>query len=236
MPGELDYDQVQEYMEALVPPRPPELAVMEEDARRDGFPIIGPVAGQACYLIARLLKARRVFEMGSGYGYSTAWFARAVQENCAEESTGSNDSNSSSTSSASSASRGGEVHHVVWDADLSQRARRHLAALGYADLIHYHVGEAVGELRKSTGPFDIVFNDIDKDGYPGALPAIAEKLRPGGVLIIDNMLWHGRIFQPADRAPATLGVHEVTRLLTTDSAWVVSLLPLRDGLIVAQRR
>jgi predicted O-methyltransferase YrrM len=119
---------------------------------------------------------------------------------------------------------------------MEEDARRHLDALGYADLIHYHVGEAVAELRKSNGPFDIVFNDIDKDGYPGALETIAEKLRPGGVLIIDNMLWHGRIFQPADRAPSTVGVHKVTRLLTTDPAWVVSLLPLRDGLIVAQRR
>jgi predicted O-methyltransferase YrrM len=127
------------------------------------------------------------------------------------------------------------VHHVVWDQALSQRAQRHLAALGYGDLVRYHVGEAVAELRKSSGDFDIVFNDIDKDGYPAALEVIAQKLRPGGVLIIDNMLWHGRIFQPHDQAPSTLGVYEVTRLLTRDPGWVVSLLPLRDGLIVAQK-
>jgi predicted O-methyltransferase YrrM len=222
MTGELDYDQVQAYMETLVPPRPAELTAMEEHARQHDFPIIGPVSGQACYQIARLIKARRIFELGSGFGYSTAWFARAVQENCDEARAGEGPSC--------------EVHHVVWDEELSQRAQRHLSALGYADLVHYHIGEAVAELRRSSGGFDIVFNDIDKDGYPASLPVVAEKLRPGGVLIIDNMLWHGRIFQPEDRSPSTLGVHEVTRMLTTDPSWIVSLLPLRDGMIVAQKR
>jgi predicted O-methyltransferase YrrM len=220
MTGELDYDDVQAYLERLVPPRVPELAAMEAYARQHDFPIIGPVAGQACYLVARLMAARRVFELGSGYGYSTAWFARAVHENCA----------------IAPSDAQGEVHHVVWDEQLSAQAQQHLRALGYESLVRFHVGEAVEELRKSSGGFDIVFNDIDKDGYPASLPVIAEKLRPGGVLIIDNMLWHGRIFDPEDQAPSTLGVHEVTRMLAADPAWVVSLLPLRDGLIVAQKR
>ena len=219
MSDEFDYDVVQQYLETLVPARPPELAAMEEYARRHGFPIIGPVAGQSCYQLARLIGARRVFELGSGYGYSTAWFARAVRETLAE--TGQS---------------GGEVHHVVWDEQLSQMAREHLAALGYADLVHYHVSEAVATLREAKGPFDLIFNDIDKHDYPASLPVIAEKLRPGGLLIIDNMLWHGRIFNPDDRDRSTIGVHEATRLLTTDPQWVVTLLPLRDGLMVAQKR
>jgi predicted O-methyltransferase YrrM len=220
MAKEFDYDVVQEYLETLVPPRAPELAAMEEYGRRHDFPIIGPVAGQACYQLARLIKARRVFELGSGYGYSTAWFARAVAENCAENGQECD----------------GEVHHTVWEEALSQQARGHLAALGYGDLVHFHVGEAVDALRKSNGPFDIVFNDIDKRDYPASLAVIAEKLRPGGVLIIDNMLWHGRIFQASDRSPDTLGVHEATRLLAGEGAWIATLLPLRDGLIVAQKR
>lgn len=220
MAQEFDYDVVQAYLESLVPPRVPDLAAMEEYARRYDFPIIGPVAGQSCYQIARMIKARRIFELGSGFGYSTAWFARAVAENLAE----------------AGAENGGEVHHVVWDEDLSQQARRHLAAMGYSDLVRFHVAEAVAALRQSTGPFDIVFNDINKHGYPGSLPVIAEKLRPGGVLIIDNMLWHGRIFRPEMRDPDTLGVHETTRLLANDPGWIVTLLPLRDGLIVAQKR
>jgi predicted O-methyltransferase YrrM len=90
--------------------------------------------------------------------------------------------------------------------------------------------------RGMDGPFDIIFNDIDKEGYPDALPVIEQKLKPGGLLIIDNMLWHGRIFDPEDRAASTDGVREFTRLITDDDRWIVSLLPVRDGIIVATKR
>ena len=125
---------------------------------------------------------------------------------------------------------GGAVHHVVWDEALSRRARRHLEALGYGDLVRYHVGEAV---QTSAGPFDVIFNDIDKEGYPASLPAIEAKLRPGGLLIVDNMLWGGRIFDAADRSAATEGVRALTRALASRPSWISSPLPVRDGMIVA---
>jgi predicted O-methyltransferase YrrM len=128
------------------------------------------------------------------------------------------------------------VHHVVWDEGLSQKARRHLAALGYGDIITYHVAEAVQTLRDTAGPFDLIFNDIDKHGYPDSLPAIAQKLRPGGALIIDNMLWHGNIFDDADQSASTQGVREFTRLITSDPGWIASLVPLRDGMFLAYKK
>src|SRR6266700_646771 len=70
-----------EYLDSLVPPRPPEMQAMEAYAKQTNFPIIGPASGYFCYQVARMIGARRVFELGSGYGYSTAWFAKAVQEN-----------------------------------------------------------------------------------------------------------------------------------------------------------
>ena len=186
---------------------------MEQWAREHRFPIVGPASGNLCYLVARMIGARRVYELGSGYGYSTAWFCRAVQEN-----------------------GGGVVHHVVWDDDLSARARGHLSALGYGDLVRYHVSEAVQALRgEPDGSYDLIFNDIDKDGYPAALPVIAAKLRPGGVLIIDNMLLRGRVYDPQASGADLDGVLEFTRMITTDPAWVTTLVPIRDGLIVAQR-
>ncbi|HSA54970.1 MAG TPA: O-methyltransferase [Gemmatimonadaceae bacterium] len=209
---ELIAPEVAAHLTRLVPPRPPELAAMEAEAARTGFPIIGPAAGQLCYLLARALGARRIFELGSGFGYSTAWFARAVAEN-----------------------GGGEVHHVVWDAELSRRAGAHLAALGLLEHVRFHVGEAVATLRGVAGPFDLVFNDIDKEGYPASLPVIAERLRPGGLLIVDNALWLGRPFDESDRSPATEGVRELTRRLTTDPGWITSLAPIRDGLLIALR-
>ena len=204
--------EVRRYLDDLVPARPAELAAMEEHARRTGFPIVGPASGQLCYQVTRMIGARSVFELGSGFGYSTAWFARAVREN-----------------------GGGTVHHVVWDAELSARARRHLAALGYQDIVRYHVGEAVAALSEAEGPYDVIFNDIDKRLYPDSLPVIERKLRPGGVLIIDNMLWSGRIFDDADRSADTEGVRRFTDLITADRGWTVSLAPIRDGLIVAYR-
>ena len=204
--------EVRRYLDDLVPARPAELAAMEEHARRTGFPIVGPASGQLCYQVTRMIGARSIFELGSGFGYSTAWFARAVREN-----------------------GGGTVHHVVWDAELSARARRHLAALGYQDIVRYHVGEAVAALSEAEGPYDVIFNDIDKRLYPDSLPVIERKLRPGGVLIIDNMLWSGRIFDDADRSADTEGVRRFTALITADRGWTVSLAPIRDGLIVAYR-
>jgi caffeoyl-CoA O-methyltransferase len=205
-------NDVRDYLETLVPARHPELQRMETSAYEQGFPIIGPVVGHLCYLVGRMIGARRVFEMGSGFGYSTAFFARAVKENGA-----------------------GTVHHVVWDADLSSRARTHLGAIGFADIVEFHVGEAIEVLRSQDGPFDIIFNDIDKHAYPASLPAIESKLRSGGVLIVDNMLWSGRIFDASDSSADTAGVRELTRLLTTSPQWTTSVIPIRDGVVVAMK-
>jgi caffeoyl-CoA O-methyltransferase len=213
MSWEMVSPQLAEYVDSLVPPRDPELREMEAKAARTGFPIIGPAAGQLCYLVARMIGARSVFELGSGFGYSTAWFARAVAEN-----------------------GGGTVHHVVWDEALSTEARGHLDRLGYGEIVRYQVAEAVDALRRSDGPFDLIFNDIDKHAYPDSLAVIESKLRPGGVLIIDNMLWHGAIFDASDRTRNTDGVREFTRVIAASPAWIVSLAPLRDGLIVAMKR
>jgi caffeoyl-CoA O-methyltransferase len=202
-----------QYLEGLVPARPPEMQAMEEYARRAGFPIVGPASGHLCYLIARMVRARTVFELGSGYGYSTAWFARAVQEN-----------------------GGGTVWHVVWNQELSRRAQNHLDALGFGGLVKYRVSEAVQALREADGPFDLIFNDINKHAYPEALPVIAEKLRPGGVLIVDNMLWHGQVLAADDHSPDTEGVREFTHQITTDPAWIASIIPIRDGLLLALKK
>jgi predicted O-methyltransferase YrrM len=200
------------YLDGLVPPRPPELQEMERYAREHAFPIVGPACAHVCYQIARMIGARRIFELGSGYGYSTAFFAKAVLEN-----------------------GGGDVHHVVWDDALSSRARAHLAALGVDSVVRYHVGEAVATLRDTPGPFDLIFDDINKKDYPASLPEIERKLRPGGVLIVDNMLWSRRVMDPAERSDDTEGVREMTRLLF-QSSWISSVVPLRDGMAIALKR
>jgi predicted O-methyltransferase YrrM len=208
---DLFHPDLSRYLDGLVPSRPPAMMAMEAEAERTNFPIIGPAAGYFCYLITRLTGARSVFELGSGFGYSTAWFARAVKEN-----------------------GGGTVYHTVWDEKLSRRARAHLAALGLSDLVTFHVGEAVAGLREASGPFDLVFNDIDKDGYVASLPVIKSRLRSGGVLIVDNLLWSGRIFDASETSSSTAGIREFTARVTSDPEWTASIVPIRDGLLVAQ--
>ena len=210
---ELTYDNVQEYITSIGPPREPELQKMEKYAEENNFPIIGPVCGYYCYQLARMTNAKSVFELGSGYGYSTAWFAKAVKEN-----------------------GGGVVHHTVWDEDLSKRAEGHLSALGSTDVVEFHIAEAVETLRETQGPFDVIFNDIDKEAYPDSLPVIKEKLRHGGILIIDNMLWSGRIFDPDNHDKSTEAIRRFTRDITSDLDWIVSLFPARDGMIVAYKK
>jgi predicted O-methyltransferase YrrM len=209
----LFHPKLMPYLESLVPPRDPVMQEMEKYALEVKFPIIGTAAGYYNYLIARMIGAKKIFELGSGYGYSTAWFAKAVEEN-----------------------GGGEVHHVVWNEELSAKARAYMGRLPFGKCVKFHVGEAVATLSKTAGPFDLMFNDIDKHGYPASIPVIKEKLRKGGVLLIDNMLWHGAIFDTKDTSKDTIGVREVTRLLTEDSDFITTLVPIRDGMIMAWRK
>jgi len=216
----LTYQNVQKHLRSLIPARDPVILEMEAYARKNNFPIIGPAVGQLCYQIVNMLDSEHIFEMGSGYGYSTAWFARALKERF-----------------ETYPSTPGLVHHVVWEEDMSKMAQDYLSKMGFQEYVEYHVGEAISTLEEfDDNAFDVIFCDIDKDAYPKALPVIKEKLQPTGVLIIDNMLWHGRIFDYEDKSPSTEGVREFTRLITSDPDWIVSLFPMRDGVILAYKR
>ncbi len=208
----LYHSQLPEYLESLVPERPVLLQVMETHAKATNFPMVGPVIGQFFYLITRLTGATRVFELGSGFGYSTAWFALAVREN-----------------------GGGEVHHVVWDENLSKQAQEFLRGLDLLSIVRFHVGEAVQTLQQVGGEYDIIFCDIDKDGYPASWQVVKQHLRVGGVALYDNMLWSGRIWDESDTSAATQGIRELTRLIQGDSDFIFSLLPMRDGVAMAMR-
>lgn len=207
------YDpRLETYLESLVPPRHPVLQEMEDRARRTGFPIIGPVVGRLFYQLGRLVGARRVFELGSGFGYSTAWLAMAVRDN-----------------------GGGEVYHVVWDEQLSREAQAYLGRLGLAEFVRFRVAEAVGELERTDGEFDLIFNDIDKPAYPQSLPVIKRHLRRGGLLLVDNMFWSGRVWDERADDPATRGVRELTRLIFADPEFIATVIPVRDGVLLAWR-
>lgn len=192
----------------------PILIEMEERAQRDGFPIIGSAVGPWLYFFTRLMKASHVFEMGSGYGYSTWFFARGIKEN-----------------------GGGMVTHTVWDEGLSRDARNYLERAGLADQCDFQVSESVLALSGASRGIDIIFCDIDKEMYPGALDVVESKLKPGGLFICDNLLWSGRVMhETAAGDEATAGVKEITRMLRESPRWDFLLLPLRDGVGFARFR
>jgi len=216
----VDYAALQTYLGDLVPPRHPELVAMEAYAAEHEFPILGPASCQFCYILTRLTGARSVFELGSGYGYSTAWFARGVDEN-----------------------GGGLVHHTVWDQELSDMAKKHLTAMGYPEAgkgakteIAYTMAEAVGVLKATEGPFDIIFNDIDKEGYPDTIAVVHGKLKTGGLFITDNVVWSGRVTENTPEEATTKAIKAFTKTLCESSDWDCAIVPIRDGLMVAVKK
>jgi len=199
-----------EYLESLVARPHPLLLEMEQRAAETNFPIVGPVVGHLFYWLTRLTGARRVFELGSGFGYSTAWFALAVREN-----------------------GGGIVHHTVWDADLSRQAQAYLARLELNDLMRYHVGEAVETLQRVGGEYDIIFCDIDKIGYPQSLPVVKRHQRTGGLALYDNALWGGRVWGIHETTESTEAIRALTQQMGRDPDLQTVLLPARDGVLAA---
>jgi caffeoyl-CoA O-methyltransferase len=207
--------RVEEYMGSLlVRYDEPVLLEMEAEGTERHFPIIGRLVGVTVELLARSVGAGRVFELGSGFGYSAYWFARAVGP-------------------------AGEVHCTDGDAANRPKALGYLSRAGLADPIRWHVGDAVTSLGEVEGEFDVVYNDIDKEGYPDAWRAARERIRVGGLYLCDNVLWSGQVAEPdADHGrdeKTTDAILEHNRLIAEDERFVSSIVPTRDGVFVALR-
>jgi caffeoyl-CoA O-methyltransferase len=192
----------------------PVLLEMEAEGKEKGFPIVGRMVGVVLEILARSIGAKKVFELGSGYGYSGYWFSRAVGPD-------------------------GELHLTDGDSENEKKAQDYLSRAGLWDPVTFHVGDAVTALNATEGQFDIVYCDIDKHGYPEAWRAARDRIRPGGFWICDNTLWSGRVtegFAEEDPSPEwTAGVKEVNQLVASDPDYLSAILPIRDGDTVALR-
>jgi len=209
--SEIVNPRIEEYLKGLYDDGDPVRLEMEALARERGFPIVGPLVGRALLVLSRAIGARRVFELGSGYGYSALFFARAVGE-------------------------AGIVHCTELDQDNVGLAQGFLTRAGVRDRVVYHREEAVAALRRIGGTWDVVYNDIDKEGYPETVDLAHARLRPGGLFITDNVLWSGRVLPgEGDGTPATRGVVEFTKRLLAHPGFLTSINPTRDGVAVALR-
>jgi caffeoyl-CoA O-methyltransferase len=192
----------------------PVLLEMEQLAKERRFPIIDRLVGELVEVLALTVGARTVFEMGSGFGYSAYWFTRAVGPD-------------------------GKVICTDGDSRNRDQAEQFLARAGRWDRVAYHVGIAQDVIRSMPGPFDIVYNDIDKGDYPEAWELARARVRPGGLYICDNVLWYGRSAEddPNDTHPEwTAAIRRHNTMVYADAEFDPCIVPTRDGVLVARRK
>src|SRR5262245_19538421 len=192
----------------LLPERDPVLQEMEEQARRRNIPIVGPAVGRVLYQYARMIGARKVFEMGSAIGYSSIWWARAAGE-------------------------AGEIFYTDGDSKNAAEARGYFGRAGVESRIRIQVGDALELLSEQKQEFDIIFNDVDKEDYPRVLHLASARLRKGGLFITDNVLWSGRVTQAEPKEESTRAIQDFNRRLYAMPEFLTTISPVRDGLAIA---
>jgi caffeoyl-CoA O-methyltransferase len=206
---------IEDYMRSLLSHTDhPALIEMEALAQRNNFPIVGRLVGVFLEAMAKMVNAQRIFEFGSGYGYSAYWFARAVGPT-------------------------GQV--ICSEADLlnKEKAEQYLGSAGLWGRIDFQAGMAQDVFARTDGLFDICYNDVDKGDYPEIWQMAKDRIRPGGLYIADNVLWRGRVavehfvdvFQGWTEA-----IIEHNQLIFNDPDFDAFINPTRDGVIVARRK
>ncbi len=207
MPRGIVYEEIDDYIDGLANRGDPALRAVERQGEAEGWPIVGAAEGSFLHVLARSIRARRILELGTAIGYSGTWLARALPDD-------------------------GELVTVEHDPETASIARKNLEKTGVAPKVKILVGDAQGILKDLKGPFDYIFNDIDKAGYPAVLEPAIERLRVGGLLVTDNVLWHGDVARK-DRSSETQAIRTYNERLSKDPRMIAAIVPLRDGVSVA---
>jgi caffeoyl-CoA O-methyltransferase len=172
--------------------------------------LTGPVAGRVLDMLVWATQATRVLEIGTYTGYSALTMAGALAP-------------------------GGTVITCELDPDRAAFAQRHFDASPVGDRIEIRVGPALETVRGLDGPFDLVFIDADKTGYPEYFEAALERLAPRGLIVLDNMLRGGRVLQEGGDE-GTVAIRDLSERLAADPRVAAVLLTVRDGMTVVRRR
>jgi caffeoyl-CoA O-methyltransferase len=209
MAGKILNSNVEQYLDQLLPKRDAVLLDMERYAKKHDVPVIGPACGRLLYLVAQMSGAKRIFEMGSAIGYSTIWLARA-------------------------AGSGAEVYYTDGNPENARRAKENFQRAGVEDRIQILVGDACVKFGETSGVFDFIFIDIDKHQYPEALKKALPRLKSGGILVTDNVLWSGRVTKKS-KDVRTRAIQEFNRMIYASSELFPIIVPLRDGVAVCRK-
>lgn len=201
----------EDYLERLLPPRDPLLREMEERAAREDIPISDPEVGRLLAILARATGARLILEIGTAIGYGTLCLARGAPE--------------------------GRVMSIDTDPERLASARQYLEQAGVADRVELIEGAALEILQGLQGPFDLVYLDAVKTEYRRYLDQVLPRLRTGGLVVCDNLLWSGRVAAPAedaeDRDADALRAFNSYLMMHPQLQAVV--LPVGDGLGIATK-
>jgi caffeoyl-CoA O-methyltransferase len=171
--GSILHPEQESYLDRLLPPRDPLLREMEEHARKEGVPISDPEIGRLLAILARSLNARHILEIGTALGYGTLCLARGAAE--------------------------ARVVTIELEPRRIEQARGYLERGGVADRVEIVEGAALDVLPRLDGPpFDLVFVDAVKKEYRRYLDLLLPRLRVGGLIVIDNLLWKGHVAEPPE--------------------------------------
>jgi len=172
----------------------------------------GPYQGRVLSMISKLTRPKTILELGTFTGYATLCLAEGLHPE-------------------------GEVHTIDVNEELEDFQRKYFDKSEYGHQIHQHLGSAIDILPQLDKTFDLVFIDADKPNYVNYFHLIIDKLNPGGIIISDNVLWHGKVIEPLnDKDVSTKAVLEFNTLLKTDDRIETVVLPIRDGLTISRKK
>ena len=211
--------EIERFVRATAPDGDVVLDEMERYAREHDFPMVGPDVGAALRIVARLVDARRIFEFGSGYGYSAYWFAGALPA-------------------------GGELVLTEVDEDELTAAKEFIDRGAFDAEARYELGDALDTIDRYDGPFDVVLLDHQNHRYREAFEAVREKLSPGGVVVADNVIAAGDVDfdsllaliegdDPGVVDENTRGIATYLDTVRADTQFETVVLPLGEGLSVS---
>ena len=206
---------IEAYLDSLHRPVDALLESIEQDGRARGLPLVHPASARLLRTLVLATGARRILEIGTAIGYSAIWMAQAQPT-------------------------GGLLISLEKDAGRAAVARANIERADLADRISVVVGDASRYLHKVAGPFDLVFQDSDKHLYASMLTRSIELLRPGGLLVCDNVLWSGEVVE-GFRQPPARGTAEAAALraynarLAAERRLLTTFLAVGDGLSVSVR-
>ena len=206
---------LRDYLSDLHLPVDPLLDDIRAEGVAAGLPLVEPETGRLLRSLIHALEARAVLEIGTAIGYSAIWMAQALEP-------------------------GSRLISLELDVTRAATARRNIERARLSEIASVIVGDASRFVHKVAGPFDLIFQDGDKLLYEPLLDSLIAHLRPGGVLVTDNVLWDGEVIdgfvQTRRHDDASIeAIRAYNRRLAAEKRLLTTFLPLGDGVALSVR-